>query len=174
MPAWEDGIRSGTRAAQPTLTADEKGVLYFVTDEDVLERWGGASWSRIAINAAAFVPYDSGWHYIGGGGEPAFQDSWVNYGSWGDGAFRRIGKIVFMSGLIKNGSGQIVTLPTGYRISSTTNGSNYVYHGMDTPGPNSSARLDVYTNGGVVFNGGSTGWVSLDQLRWITDDAAPA
>jgi hypothetical protein len=45
-----------TRANQPTLAAGGKqtGTLYFVTDEDVLERWDGATeaWVQVAINAA--------------------------------------------------------------------------------------------------------------------------
>lgn len=40
----------GTRAAQSTPTADQAGLLYFVTDEDVLERWSGSGWVQIGIN----------------------------------------------------------------------------------------------------------------------------
>jgi hypothetical protein len=51
MPAWSAGVQSGTRGAQPTPASDAVGVLYFVSDEDVLERWSGSAWVQVAINA---------------------------------------------------------------------------------------------------------------------------
>jgi hypothetical protein len=56
MPMWSSGVRSGDRASQPSLNAKQAGTLYFVTDEDVLERWSGSAWSQVAINAAPALP----------------------------------------------------------------------------------------------------------------------
>ena len=50
MPAWSAGVQSGTRGAQPTPASDAAGVLYFVSDEDVLERWSGSAWVQVAVN----------------------------------------------------------------------------------------------------------------------------
>jgi hypothetical protein len=58
MPAWSAGVQSGTRGAQPTPASDAAGVLYFVSDEDVLERWSGSAWVQVAINA--LDPYPPG------------------------------------------------------------------------------------------------------------------
>lgn len=116
---------------------------------------------------------DTGWHYVGaGGGEPAFQNSWVNYGSWGNAAFRRIGNIVYLAGLVMsgNGSATIFTLPTGYRIESITGGSTArIFVSLAT----TVARIDVYTNGNVAGNGVNNAWCSLDPIRFPTADAWP-
>lgn len=45
MPLWSTGIQTGTRAAQPTPNAKQAGTLYWVTDEEVLERWSGSAWT---------------------------------------------------------------------------------------------------------------------------------
>jgi microcystin-dependent protein len=59
------------------------------------------------------------WHQVGGSGEPAFTNSWVNYGSpYGNLMFRKdpLGKVQ-LRGAVKNGTlgSSIFTLPTGYR-----------------------------------------------------------
>ena len=53
MPLWDTGVQYGNRAGQPTPNAKQSGTLYFVSDEDVLERWSGSAWQQVAINAAA-------------------------------------------------------------------------------------------------------------------------
>ena len=59
MAKWENVVQTGTRAGQPTPTADQIGVLYFVSDEDVMERWSGSTWEQVAINAAAAARLDN-------------------------------------------------------------------------------------------------------------------
>lgn len=44
MSRLYDWITRGTRAAQPAASASNKGMLYFVTDEHVLERSSGSAW----------------------------------------------------------------------------------------------------------------------------------
>lgn len=59
------------------------------------------------------------WHLIGAGGEPAFQNAWVNFG----GAYETAGFFkdtlgrVHLKGLVKDGviGAAIFTLPAGYR-----------------------------------------------------------
>jgi len=58
MAKWENVVQTGTRAGQPTPTADQIGVLYFVSDEDVMERWSGSAWVQVAVNAGG-VPEGS-------------------------------------------------------------------------------------------------------------------
>jgi hypothetical protein len=65
-----------------------------------------------------FDHIDTGWHEVGAGGEPAFQNSWVNVGgSYQTVAFRKVGGIVHLKGSAKSGnSGNAVyTLPVGFR-----------------------------------------------------------
>lgn len=66
------------------------------------------------------------WHYVGDAGEPAFENSWVNYDDTGATqtrvAFYRdpLG-VVRLKGLCKNGTdgATIFTLPAGYRPPAT-------------------------------------------------------
>lgn len=45
-----DAVLADDRASQPAATAVDTGVLYFVTDEDVLERSNGTTWDQVATN----------------------------------------------------------------------------------------------------------------------------
>jgi hypothetical protein len=58
-------------------------------------------------------------HLVGGSGEPAFQNSWVNFGGAGvaDASFYRQAGRVYLDGYIKSGTINTAafTLPTGYR-----------------------------------------------------------
>lgn len=106
------------------------------------------------LNAATIE--DSGWHAVGGTGEPGFQNSWVNFSAtFGDARFRKINGIVQMEGLVKNGTANnIFTLPVGYRpyariIKCTITN------------PNTYGRLDIASNGTVVRVAGSASWFSI-------------
>lgn len=100
------------------------------------------------------------WHEVGsGGGEPAFENGWVNYGSveataafykdpWGR---------VHIKGLVKTGTinTTIFTLPVDYRPP-----ANLIFN---TQSNNVSARLNT-TLAGVVSgtNGSSNLWISIN------------
>lgn len=72
-----DAILSDTRANQPTATAVAIGTLYFVTDEDVLERSDGTSWAEVAINTDAHAGIDHTGITGVGGSTPAFSGARV-------------------------------------------------------------------------------------------------
>lgn len=77
------------------------------------------------------------WHLIGGGGEPAFQNSWVNYGgSESVAAFMKDpAGFVHLRGHIKSGtSNTIFTLPAGYRPAAHLSVCGKYFDGA-TPGP---------------------------------------
>ena len=57
----------------------------------------------------------------------------------------------------------IFNLPAGYRPS--TSGA----HVFMTIGNNVATRVDVLSNGNVIFNSGTTGWVSLDGIAFRAD-----
>lgn len=103
-------------------------------------------------------------HVVGDSGEPAFQNSWVNYDTatfqgarfWKD-AF----DIVHLEGLVKNGTGPpstIFTLPAGYR---PANGILF-----STLSNSAVGRIDVAATGNVTFQLGSNVWISLNGLSF--------
>lgn len=53
MATPSDIIKRGTRAAQPTPSANAAGVLYYVTDESLLERWSGSAWESVEGSSGA-------------------------------------------------------------------------------------------------------------------------
>lgn len=65
-----------------------------------------------------------GWHYVGETGEPEFENSWDNLGfGQTELAFRKIGNVVYLAGVVWEGGGAfstdtIFTLPSGYRPAS--------------------------------------------------------
>ena len=126
----------------------------------------------LTADMVATLAPDTGWHEVGGTGEPAFENSWVNYGgSFNTAAFRRIGNVVYLKGLIRDGTipADAFSLPTGYRPPGTC-----IFAALDTPGPDSTARVDVYdTDGDVYVSGGTNGWVSLDNIQFVTDQDFP-
>lgn len=84
---------------------------------------------------------DSGWI------APTLLNSWVNFGSTFDtAAYRKIGEVVYVRGLIKSGtttSGTtIFTLPSGYRPSATRKAIVIVSGGSSVP-------LDIDSAGNV-------------------------
>lgn len=103
------------------------------------------------------------WRTIGAGGEPAFENSWVNFDAptQQTATFRRIGDRVYVRGLVKNGTNNTMfTLPVGYR-----------------PLSNQSVRFVVVANGGygqvevnaagnIVFQAGSNGYVDLSPVQF--------
>ena len=96
-----------------------------------------------------------GVHVVGDAGEPAFQNSWVNFDT---ATFRgaRFWKdpmgIVHIEGLVKNGAAApstIFTLPAGYRP-----GNGLLFAVMANA--NVAARIDIAPTGNVVWQGGGT------------------
>lgn len=83
--------------------------------------------TSINANAAGSSIVCEAWHEIGAAGEPAFMNSWENYGG-GLGYhpaafFKDPFGIVHLTGLIKNGmTGVVFTLPSGYRPATTESG----------------------------------------------------
>ena len=105
-----------------------------------------------------------GWHVVGGAGEPAFQNAWVNFGASGVMSFRRdqLGRI-HLAGIVKSGAlpGAIFTLPAGYRP------ANEVRAAVISNG--AAAWLTVLNNGEVRAQNGSNVWFHAKASFW-TDE----
>lgn len=129
-------------------------------------------WRELGYVAPSSVPIEA-WHVVGAAGEPAFQNSWVNYGSgYGDAAFRkRPDGVVELAGMVKSGTanGVIFTLPAGYRpVRPGFTGDMFI------PGAASDtfSQIRVRADGSVFpFGGTQSSWVTLHHVRFPTDQA---
>lgn len=131
------------------------GILYLTAD-------------AVAISAAVMPTM----HNVGGGGEPAFENSWVNSG--GDYGVARFWKdtatnLVHLSGHIKSGNINTVafTLPTGYRPGKNKNFCTSV------DGPRYSRTTVLAAGGGVrcvTSDGAATSiYYSLDGITFLAE-----
>jgi hypothetical protein len=101
-------------------------------------------------------------HYVGTTGQPAFQNSWVNYGSpYPLAAFYKDNQgIVHLEGMIKYGTmnAVIFTLPADY---APTQALHFVVNSNNTFG-----AVNIYTFGGVSAMIGSNVWIVLDGITF--------
>jgi hypothetical protein len=117
--------------------------------------------------SVAAVPMDA-WHTIGGGGEPAFTNGWVNYSaSEPDAGFRKYpdGR-VRLKGIVKNGTvganTPFFTLPAGYRP--PTGARRYAVHSATN-----YAEVEINTSGNVYATTGSNGFIDLSPIEFDTE-----
>ena len=179
----DTGFSRTTASGTVKLAAGAKVYLYGYTPSTALSvacanfsiaRVGGPQ-GPPGGNAA--VPIESV-HFVGGLGEPAFQNAWINYdnnaavpgtGSQRSLTFRKdpFGK-VFLSGTVKSGASgtAIFTLPVGYRpratvyVSGFSGGNVFAYIWIDI--------------GGSVYAANSGGgnvnlFVMLDEVEFDTE-----
>lgn len=103
---------------------------------------------------------------------PPLQNNWTDYGSgYSTTSYTKTtGDVVFLKGVIKDGTAATGTvlfnLPEGYRPT-----SRLVFQ-TDTSGP-APSRVDVYPNGNVVLEKGSS-YVVLDGIRFVSSSASYA
>lgn len=111
------------------------------------------------------------WHAVGGAGEPAFENSWVNLGAGYDSAgFAKdaIGR-VWIKGMAKDGNPTTVfTLPAGYRPSAT------ITLPIETSA-NVIGKLTISAAGAVdvhLLGAGTNGWATITCV-FQADGAVP-
>jgi len=165
-------VASGESSGTVFPSSPTSGMRFYRTDRHALYQYVAGAW----VEATA----DTGWHYVGGSGEPAFLNSWVNYDAtaWGGCAFRRIGDVVYLAGLVKNGNTSlaIFNLPAGYRPDNLNGTGNA--HIFPVITNSAMGRVDVRSTGdanagNVVANGVNNAWVSLNSIRFPTSDPWP-
>lgn len=109
-------------------------------------------------------------HYVGGAGEPAFTNSWVNTDANRPARFRKYpdGR-VRLSGVIQGGaSGSIAfTLPVGYRPNAPTTSSVFAVVAGAT---GQTAQVAVYFDGRVIPTSGSGNVATVTVLDGIEFD----
>lgn len=104
---------------------------------------------------------DTGWL------TPALLNGWVVYdATYGNAAmYRKIGNIVFVRGLIKNGTvgTNMFILPAGYRP-----GIRLLFAAETNS--NVLCRIDVDSTGYILGTGESNAWVSLNNIMFVADN----
>jgi hypothetical protein len=122
---------------------------------------GLSIWFRTFYNGAwsawSLIYSDSGWTDV----TPI--NGWQPYGGdYGNGSYRKLGKIVFLEGLLKNGTANTVMfyLPAGYRPSKKLP--------FDVVSDSGTIRVDIFPDGSVrhVSLTGN-GYVSLNGISFI-------
>jgi hypothetical protein len=118
-----------------------------------------------ATGGNATVPLEA-WHVVGAAGEPAYTNSWVNFGApYQSVAFRRdpLGHVT-LRGVLKSGvlSSSAFVLPVGFRPPAPG-----LY---STISNNAAGQLYIDgTNGQLIPNSGSNVWFALDGVEFDTD-----
>lgn len=102
--------------------------------------------SKITLGETLALSREANFRKVGGAGQPAFANSWVNYGSgWREAGFWKdpLG-VIHLRGLIKSGTvgNAAFTLPPGFR---PTLAETYAVISNGAVG-----RLSVYTDGTVI------------------------
>lgn len=96
----------------------------------------------------------------------SLKNSWVTYSNdWTTGSYWKDSQgFVHLTGLVKNGSGNIATLPAGYRPA-----IREVYH-VITSGE-VEGRVDVYPDGEIVPSAiASNTWVTLSGITFYAEN----
>jgi hypothetical protein len=130
---------------------DSMGILQKTTGIHL-----NTGWTSIVYVAPTIDP----WHYVGNAGEPAFQNSWANYGApYGGARFRKMPDgLVIMDGLIQSGTvgAAAFTLPAGYRPDDGASGAKriHIFQTAQASAMGESIRIDTgsgqYAQWGIV------------------------
>jgi hypothetical protein len=119
-------------------------------------RFNGTTWEVVSSRA-------EGWHEVGGPGQPAFQNGWVNDGTAGletAGFCLELPWVVRLKGRVKGGvvTSPIFTLPATHRPPTTSDHpvvSNFAF-----------GRVTIASNGNVILGVGSNTWASLSGITF--------
>ena len=112
-PQYNEQIGETTKGEGVSFSDPMNKFIDDLIDEIDVEQ-AGLTATNVRVTALEAV---EAWHEVGSGGvEPAFQNSWVNFGATtNSAAFKKIGSVVYLKGLVKSGTSTIFTLPVGYR-----------------------------------------------------------
>ena len=123
------------------------------------------------MNKDIYIP-DSLWHEIDATDEPAFENSWVNYGggTYDTAAFRIDAEgWVHLKGLVKSGTSAttMFTLPEGYRPPTAT-GISPDRHGVTMNEGTKPSFVKITQAGEVSVTtvAGTTNWASLSGIQF--------
>jgi len=158
-----DDSRAAVRIPTSVITKkifDADGDTYVTVEETADEdkvHFYTAGTKRLTIEGG-----DTSWHEVGADGEPAFQNSWVNYGSgFATAAFRKdVLGWVHLRGMIKSGTigSAAFALPVGYRPPA------HIYFACVSNG--AFGDVLIITSGNVIPQVGNNTWFSLNGITF--------
>lgn len=106
---------------------------------------------------------DDQWHDVDASGEPAFENSWANYGSGYQSArfIKDASGVVHLSGVVASGTvpETIFTLPAGYRPD-----DNIL---LSTESNTGIAELEIKPEGDVYVNSGGNTYLSIQVSFYV-------
>lgn len=173
---WNVDVRADARFPVTTRETDLLQVAYRLLDSDVPEIW-----MRQRNDAGSLSTWGT-WHLVAGPplryaigttGNPAFKNSWTNYGSGYQGAayWMDSNYVVHLEGLIKGGTistgttGVAFTLPAGFLPLNTRLIGTYF-------STNAIGRIQLANTGDISIysteTGGSNGYVTLEGITFPT------
>jgi len=124
-----------------------------------VQRGGAPYYSDVMARFSVAADGSAGWKAV-----TAFENSWTNFGGgWAPAAYRRVGDMVEVRGLITGGTvgstANVFTLPTGYRPI-----KRFIFP-IDT-NPAVNGRLEVRPDGGIRIHDGSNVYAGLFTIRF--------
>ena len=140
-----------------TMVTGANGLQYIRDTDGARVNWSTGYYKVVVYKPDVIQKYDdtnkldlanadTDWHYVGGTGEPAFQNSWVNYDLQMTARFRKDAMgFVHIHGSVKNGTVNtaVFTLPEGYR---PIDGLTFVSAGNSDA---NTGRIYIESNGEV-------------------------
>lgn len=164
----ETGLRTGVCTSTTRPTTPYNGQVIYETDTGLTQVWNGSAWkplSTTSLTAAdGYLRYQTSWTTA------TYGSGWTSYdaGPWGAAAYyRTVDGMVHLRALVKRVSGTETTifiLPVGYRPPHI--------HLFAVAASGGVGRVDVRTNGEVVWQGAQSGspnpadWVSLFEVKF--------
>ena len=164
------GHRSLTTTQRNALGVVTTGTMIYNSTTQKIETYFAGAWVDSVTNQTAggslagtypnpSFAANEAWRVVGAAGQPAFQNSWANYGSGYTGARFKKDKenTVFVEGLVASGATgvPIFNLPVGYRVT----GGNVLF--ATQTNANTIGRLELNTSGDIYMASGSNAWFSV-------------
>ncbi len=156
-------LPSGARPPEYThFAVNNSGGFGFIsissTNGDITPKVTAATTPYLSLQTMFYPAGHSDWN------DMTYQGTWVPYSTSYKPAYTKSADgLVTLKGLVKSGalSSVITNLPPGYRPAKQTllnTASNGVF-----------ARIDVLSNGDIMFYAGDPGWVSFDGIVFYAD-----
>ena len=108
---------------------------------------------------------DLAWHFVGAAGEPGYIGGWTTYapGTYQGAGFRRQGGVVFLTGLIAQGTVGVgcFVLPAGYRPTD--------YRRFAVTSNSAFGAVQIANDGTVITFAGTNAWIDLSGCTFVAE-----
>ncbi|HMR38505.1 MAG TPA: hypothetical protein PKE10_02955 [Candidatus Saccharibacteria bacterium] len=148
--AWQNGLSNSIETEYTVNAGHDKQVSVEVTAKNI-------AGSSSAVSYSAKTPLWDGLN---------LDNDWEIYSAgYALGFTKATNGEIFLRGLVKKTGSVpendvIAVLPPGYRPSQRN-----IY--LTKNGSNTTGRIDILTDGSILYRNGNTGWISLDNIRFM-------